>query len=577
MSELRFGCAMTFLLLWNPSSVTPQQEQGFVPAVEAREELLGEKGPETDPGDEHDKVSRDGRRVAWRERQAKGWAAKVNGVPRGESYQDIKNLRFSRDGQRFSFKAKEGKRWLFVIDGEPGEAYDEVSDLTFSSDGRRYAYRSKYAERWGMVVDGEGTMKLLGENTFGGIYYDELGPPRFSADGRHLAYRIKKSKKEMIVLDGKEGPTYEEVGDPMFSTDGQHMIYPAKRNKRWVVVADGQDRGPELKAVWLGDLIFNNRVILTGLSWAQFHPEEGLIYVGRLDEGWSPIIGGQTALEFDAVTWPVFFGGDHHRVAYAGAEVKTGFGGGAKGIGRVIVDGEAGPAYEGKSTKSLGRIMLEAAGGMTSYDQLAEGVAPFNVFRYGVSSPETSPDGQHIAYAARRDDDDYVVVRDGEVGPSYKSIACGPEFTPEGTLVFVGIEEDKLVLVKNGERASEFMWKDADCTGLWTPGGNHVVYIASQDDQMRVFVDGNASEQYEAKGIDIETGWLDGELHVAYAVRGKKDKGDAFVVADGKQGKRYDQVYALRILDDGTIAYVGRQERKFFRVSQPLRQRPATD
>jgi hypothetical protein len=264
-------------------------------------------------------------------------------------------------------------------------------------------------------------------------------------------------------------------------------------------------------------------------------------------------------------------------VAYAGAEVKTGFGGGAKGIGRMIVDGEAGPVYEGKSTKSFGRFMLEAAGGYISYHRLANGVGPFNVLHYGVSSPRPSPDGQHIAYAARRDDDDYVVVLDGDNGPSYTSIACGPQFTPEGTLVYVGVEGEKLVLVKNVERVSEFGWKDADCTGLWTPGGDHVVYIAWADDHVRVFIDGTPGDEYEAKNVDIETGWLDEKLHVAYAVRGKEDDRDEFVVVDGEEGKRYDEVFALQVSEDGTVKYVARQGRKFFRVTQPLRLRRASD
>ncbi len=460
-----------------------------------------------------------------------------------------------------------------------GEAYDEVGDLTFSMDGRRHTYRSEFVENWSMVIDGESTMKLQGGGTIRGIFYDELGPARFSADGRHLAYRTKKNGKEMIVLDGKQGPVYDGVGDPMFGPDNEQMVYPAKRNKKWVVVADGEERGPELKAIWLGELIMNNQVILAGLPWAQFHPEEGLIYVGRMDKGWSPIIGGQAALEFDAVTWPIFFGGDQRRLAYAGAEVKTGFGGGSKGIGRVIVDGEASPAYEGKSTKSFGMLMLEAVGGMVSYHHLASGVVPFNALRFGVSSPLPSPDGRHIVYAARRDDDDYVVVLDGETGVSYKRISCGPSFTPEGTLVFVGVEGDKLVLVKNGERTTDFLWEDADCTRLWTPGGGHVVYVASKDNHMRIFIDGKPSEEYQAEEIDVETGWFDAKLHVAYAVRGKDNERDAFVVIDSVEGKRYDEVFAhtLQISKDGTVAYVARQGRKFFRVTVPLSSRRTSD
>ncbi len=119
--KLYLGFAVAFLLS-NLSKATPPFAQDLATSpAEAQEEVLGEKGPASDPDDKYDTISRDGRRVAWREKRDNAWVVMVNGERQGGDFQKVEDLGFSPDGRRFFFKAKEGKRWLFVIDGVRGK------------------------------------------------------------------------------------------------------------------------------------------------------------------------------------------------------------------------------------------------------------------------------------------------------------------------------------------------------------------------------------------------------------------------------------------------------------------------
>jgi hypothetical protein len=428
----------------------------------------------------------------------------------------------------------------------------------------------------------------------------------------------------MVVVGGVPGPAYDEVGDPIFGPDSQHLVYPAKRAKKWVVVEDGEEQSLEMKEIWLGDLRLKDKSFMKGLPWAYFHPSEGLIYFGRVDEAWSLIMAGKLGPEFDAVSWPFFWGEDERHYAYAGTKFD-GTWTGVKGLGQVVVDAEAGPVYEGKNTKTSAGTTTQTGWGSALANALASAIVAgvvaaieydtdqggyesgiglthgairsFRARSFGVSTPTVSSDGEHIAYAARRDDEDYVVVLDGEMGPAFESVECGPMFTPKGSFVYVGVKENKLVLMRDGETVSEFPWEDADCTQLWAATdlsgsrppisrsnywapmkrnadagveADHVIYVGAENGKRRVFIDGIPGTEYEAEAVAVKTHFIDDELHVAYVMMdGTKS---ALFVVDDQEARPYSQVFlqTLRFSEDGAVSYVARTENRIFRMTHWL-------
>jgi hypothetical protein len=570
---MQLGYTLFFTLLACSTTFTNAAARQDASSLKVQEELLGEKSPETSPDDKEDVVSRDGKRVAWRDKRGKNWVVMVNGEEVGTSYKDVEWIIFSRDNQHLAYKAKKDKNWLIVIDGKEEEiVFEEVGNPWLSPDGQHYAYRAGALGKWVVVVDGQSTMRIVGKNKIQGIAYDEVGNPRFSREGQHLAYRAKKmGGKWLIVLDGKEGKAYEDVGEPSFSSDGQHFIYPAKSGKKWTMVVDGEEYGPEMKEPWVGTLVGERGIVRRGLPWVGLTSEGQWIYFGRIEKRWAAIVGGQPGPEFDVLSWPFRFGPQDRRIAYAGAELKSG---GRKAIGRVIIDHEAGPAYEGQPTESTGSALVGTFLGGGRRVLLPGVFLRFYARSHGVSSPVRSPDHMHIAYSARRGDEDYVVVLDGEAGESFNSIDCGPFFAPDGTLVYVGKKEEKVVLVANGEHLNEFPWDKANCTNL-SLEGKHTVHVVSQGPIHRVFVDGKPGKVYDAKRVtNLKTRLSGKELRLAYEVRGfkEKERETSFVVLDGQEGKHYDEVMynTLDFLDEKTVVYVARNDRKFLRVTQSL-------
>lgn len=527
------------------------------PPARVTEEPLGEIGPGVPPGEAAADVSMDGRRVAWRDRQGERWTVRVNGIARGTPHEKVEAVRLSHDGERLAYCAKDGKSWRVFVDDTASAAFDEV------------------------------------------------GAPHFSADGRHVAFWAKRGKLSVIVLDGTDGPAYAEVGEPSFAPEDGRVVYPAKRRKKWVVVDGSEERGPEQNSIWRGEVRLGGQRSAYGetggfvlqVPWLRFTPQRaGLVYFAELDDGWAPVVLGRTGPAFRIVSWPVVFGTNEERAAYAGVRASASFTGGEKAKGHVVIDGVAGPAYEGEPTEKAGSGLLKAFAGLPQ-GVLALGVRPWGLSarRHGVSDPVVSRDHQHVAYGARRGPSDFVVVKDGTPGASFTRITCDPSFSDDGRLVYVAVSGEKLVLVADEKRVAEVPWKGADCTDLHVVG-EHAVFVAGDGEGLdRVFIDGRQVGEHAAGSVTHLTTLAQGEtLHVAYEVHQQAVRSDLaeqfrrlervldpgavrpatasplFVVLDGAAGPVFDEVVTPTLLmsSEGGLTYVARKGRQFVRVTQ---------
>jgi roadblock/LC7 domain-containing protein len=484
------------------------------------EELIAEKDSTCPVSDEEDVVSPDGRRVAWRTRSGQQWSVADNGQRVGGTYDEVRFLTFSPDSRQLAFAARRDKRWMLVLDGaEPSLTYDEVGAPAFAPAAGRLAYGARRGKRWTMVVDGK-----EGTSTYSDVRF-----PDYSADGRRIAFAAKPAKKWVLIVDGEPlGAEFDQIVAGTFSPDGRRVAYVGRRGDKWVAVVDGTE----------------------GQSF--------------------DIVGG------------LAFSADSRRFAYAGVLVERGFAK-EKGIGRAIVDGVAGPAFEGAQ---IGSFLTSMATGSTPhlvvgyFQQLVSAT-------HGVTAPTFSPDGRRVSYAARRGKDAAAVMVDGEAGATFVSILAGPLFSLDSehvALVVADAGTTSLVVdgVKVGPASSARL--DFIDRMMFAPDNRRVAYVAvnggdwyerglTSRARRRVYVDGVAGTEYDARYLG-RVGFTPDGRHFAYVVDGLSEASTevSFVVVDATEGKRYDDIFgSLHLEPDGaSIRYTARKGRKFYRVTQPF-------
>jgi rRNA maturation protein Nop10 len=438
--------------------------------------------------------------------------------------------------EHYAYAAKRGKKWVMVADGKEGPEFIEVDSPRFSADGQHFAYRgvSQRAEsagglfiRWKMVVDGKE-----------GQEFDELSVPVFSPDSQHLAYRGKRTPtteaREVLIFDGKEMKESEYAsqvkletmtrefdyeGQPVFSPDGRHWAYRARRKKnKEIMLVDGKE-SPEFEEI----------------THPLFSPDSlHFAYRAKLKKNQEVILlDGKETTEFDAVTNPVF-SPDSRRLAYLAKREKK---------WHMILDGQEGPEIE----------------------------------KAGSYGPLFSPDSQHVVYLSLR-------MKPGLLGSSWE-VSEIRDGTASGLHHFENCRERYLwfessVFSPNGQKLAYVLWQ-SKFLGAYEEAVKlrmfeSVVLVPYQEPYADrcVVVDGRESKIYDGTlGIDVK--FSPDSQHFTYAVHRRKN---STVVVDGQEGKLYDDVIggAFSEVANGNASpqhaflYIGRDARKFYRVTQPL-------
>ena len=485
---------------------------------------------------------------------------------------------------------------------------DDNEDMV-SADGRHVAWRTGREKKWGVMLDGQ---RQAGE-------FEEVKSLAFSGGGQHLAFAARRGKAWMMVLDGKEpGQTFEKLSEPLFSPDGTRLAYFGKRQGKWTILLNGESLGP----------------LLDDFDDAMFSPDgQRLAFVGRRRGKLIVTVDLKEGPPFDVIGG-LSFSDDGRHVSYAGADIKTGFGG-DKGLGRAVIDGEPGPQFEGEKSSSMLKAMatgptilvpgyfgdlswrvhgvsapvFSAGGSRVAYvahrDKdnevvIADG-QPGPQFAAIVTAPRFSPDAKRIAYAARRAKDDEVVIVDGQPGPRFPSIVAGPQLCNEGRHVaYIVSDTGGKFLVVDGERVGAAMLSGADFTSdlTFAPDGRRVGYVATAGSywaawsrnmatgvnsstkavgrgaKRRVYVEGQPGPEYDTQGVS-GLRFTPDSRHFVYVVHGLQEgsRKVSFVVTNRTEAKRYDAVWTrtLGVQDTGAVVYVAQSGRKFLRVTHPIR------
>ena len=153
-----------------------------------------------------------------------------------------------------------------------------------------------------------------------------------------------------------------------------------------------------------------------------------------------------------------------------------------------------------------------------------------------VSNPVFSTDGSQLAYSAELNGQALVVINNIQEISAYDR-AFGLVFSPDGQeIAFVSIKDDGTSLVisavvnNNGSGAIENGQEGQTYQGigfLETPSGDSVYIIWSPDGE-----------------------------HMAYLV---EEDGQVFVVIDGQEGERYDDITDIHFDEDGQIVYTAEE------------------
>jgi len=152
----------------------------------------------------------------------------------GEIKGECEHLIFSPDGKKFACLAREGGEYdeygnyiggkeFVILNGVEGKRYERIIHLQFSQDGRRLAYVVREGEKYFVIVDGTE-----------GKRYDHIWGLQFSPDGEEIVYIAEekiydgaqyRGEKYFVVVNGKEGKKYDRILDLKFSSDGKKLVY----------------------------------------------------------------------------------------------------------------------------------------------------------------------------------------------------------------------------------------------------------------------------------------------------------------------------------------------------------------
>jgi hypothetical protein len=446
---------------------------------------------------------------------------------------------------------RRGNSFVARLNGRPiGAEFDAKARVLpatrFSADGRHLAVQGIRAKKGAIIFDGK-------DMSAG---FDEVSGMALSGDGQKLVYGAKTGKTWALMVNAERraGP-FDTCPESTFSADGTHMAYRAKRGNAWVVGLDGQEHvaaADEVLNVWVTD-------------------SGRLAYAARKKLDYFYVIDGKAEEHFN-ILGPLVFSADGRRRGYGGAQHKIRIAY-ERAVGHLVIDGQAGPTHDG----------LPLSGHWQGLRPLLYSLG------HGVSDPVFSPDGRHVAHAARVDRGEDTVMLDDRPVATFDAGPYVPPpqlaFSPDSAhLAALGLREEALVELRDGEVVSTLTSEDDINIAehfTWSPDSRRTAFVmgtggsgpysgdATTMARRRVVVEAKAGPEYTCDHI-VGPVFSADSRHWGYAIVGEEDKESGSVaIVDGVGGKAYAYVYSLRFEGD-TAVYVARDKEKFVRVTRPL-------
>lgn len=419
-------------------------------------------------------------------------APKTVPIPR-----EFKSVNFSHDGRRVAFGAVDGKQYRAIVDGKPEQLYDDVTVVEFSPRGNHYYYGGRRDGQWYLVRDGKeitrlGSLTSLNRGT--GLFF--LGEGMSVTIWSTLAIWFGDQSDSYFVLayQGKTGKVFQDGA-------WSQLEYRSFYHEGMAISPDGKHHAISVEPAGSGQA----HMYLDGEPISQFQsiddaaflqPGNQLIYCGDSGGTRQMMLRDKPFPGIGPLAGMVLTSPDHkHFVAL----VKT-----ASRQQAVVVDGKREAscpkihwAYRG-FLSSPGSFVWSKDGTSHAYvvNITNEKTSPQAVIYNGNlldprpeirgSSLVLTPDGKHVAYAAK-EKEGWAVVVDNKSQEKFEDI---------GSILFTGTGGKVVYAAKKGK--SWFLCGAASSqpleavAGLTSDAsGAHLAYAAkTANAKWQVFVDG---------------------------------------------------------------------------------------
>jgi WD40 repeat protein len=418
-----------------------------------------------------------------------------------------------------------GNGWAFYRDGVFVGRYDgklpSVQIPESSVPGIPLEY-SKDGEHYAFIAERNGQHFVVHDGIEDGVY-DEILRLRLSATGK-VVYTIFRLGEQRLVFDGQIGPAYSEVrGD--FSPDGEHFVSIASTGTVSRIFLDGE---PQIETIPEGDPRHGGMSI----SAQQFSPDsKHFVFVASSNLGSRVVLDGKTVGTYSGL------------------------------IGRDTGTGNFVFSPDGRHLAFYVRPHLPRINDpwILVVDGVERNLSPSELERELPFFMRWSSDGQHFAYALRRDSKAsypskspilrnggdcptqcWRMFLDGMESPTYFGIDTNnAQFLDDGRLVYSAYDGGRWITMIGNEQIT-----DARILAI-TPDGKHRVFALADpwrpgvDPENPMLIDGKRySQAHEYCCFPRFSG--PGGRHFVYGTYYPRDK--AFVVIDGVRQKLPGQV-----------------------------------